>query len=67
MYKPIDKSQHTFLNFDQPMGFHMNSEQEYIQNSETILPVAYYVCYHLYAKARCVCSFILHRNDKKGV
>ena len=28
-------------------------------DSETILPVTYYMCYHLYAKVQCVCSFIL--------
>ena len=26
MYKPIGKLQHPFLDFIQPMGFHMNSD-----------------------------------------
>ena len=31
MYKPIDKSQHSFLDFNQPMGLHMNPDNRWIK------------------------------------
>lgn len=29
MYKPIDKLQHSFLDFNQPMGLHMNPDNRW--------------------------------------
>lgn len=31
MYKPIDKLQHSFLDFNQPMGLHMNPDNRWIK------------------------------------
>ena len=28
MYKPIDKLQHPFLDFNQPLGLHMNPDKK---------------------------------------
>lgn len=38
MYKPIDKIQHSFLdfNFNQPMGLHMNSDNRWIKLADRI-------------------------------
>ena len=36
MYKPVDKSQHSFLDFDQPMGLHMNPENRWIKMADRI-------------------------------
>ena len=35
--------------------------------SEFLLPVAFYVCYHLRVGTRFACSFMLHRNEKREV
>lgn len=37
MYKPIDKLQHSFLGFNQPMGFHMNPDNRWINMADRIL------------------------------
>ena len=31
MYKPIDKLQHSFLDFNQPMGLHMNPDNRWVR------------------------------------
>ena len=36
MYKPIDKSQHSFLDFNQPMGLHMNPDNRWIKMADRI-------------------------------
>ncbi len=36
MYKPIDKSQHSFLDFDQPMRLPMNPENRWIKMADRI-------------------------------
>ena len=36
MYKPIDKSQHSFLDFNQPMGLHMNPDNRWIKMADSI-------------------------------
>ena len=36
MYKPIDKSQHSFLDFNQPMGLHMNLDNRWIKLADQI-------------------------------
>ena len=36
MYKPSDKSQHTFLDFNQPIGLHMNPENRWIKMADSI-------------------------------
>ena len=36
MYKPIDKSQHSFLDFNQPMGLHMNPNNRWIKMADSI-------------------------------
>lgn len=36
MYKPIDKLHHSFLDFNQPMGLHMNSDNRWIQLADRI-------------------------------
>jgi len=36
MYRPIDKSQHSFLDFDQPMGLHMNPDNRWIKMADRI-------------------------------
>lgn len=36
MYKPTDKLQHSFLDFNQPMGLHMNSEDRWIKIADRI-------------------------------
>lgn len=36
MYKPIDKLQHSFLDFNQPMGLHMNPENRWIKMADRI-------------------------------
>lgn len=38
MYKPVDKTQTSFLDFDQPMGLHMNPKNRWIQNILSGLP-----------------------------
>ncbi|MFG6366191.1 hypothetical protein [Schaedlerella sp.] len=36
MYKPVDKSQHSFLDFNQPMGLHMNPDNRWIKHADLI-------------------------------
>ena len=36
MYKPIDKLQHTFLDFNQPIGLHMNPNNRWIKMADNI-------------------------------
>lgn len=36
MYKTIDHSQHSFLDFNQPLGFHMNPENRWIKMADSI-------------------------------
>ena len=36
MYKPVDKSQHSFLDFNQPMGLHMNPGNRWIKMADSI-------------------------------
>ena len=36
MYKPLDKLQHSFLDFNQPMGLHMNPENRWIKMADRI-------------------------------
>ena len=36
MYKPVDKSQHSFLDFDQPMGLHMNPKNRWVRMADSI-------------------------------
>ena len=36
MYKPIDKLQHSFLDFNQPMGLHMNPDNRWIKMAARI-------------------------------
>ena len=36
MYKPIDKLQHTFLDFNQPMGLRMNPNNRWIKMADSI-------------------------------
>ena len=36
MYKPIDKLHHSFLDFNQPMGLHMNSDNRWIKLADRI-------------------------------
>ena len=36
MYKPTDKLQHSFLDFNQPMGLHMNPENRWIKLADRI-------------------------------
>ena len=36
MYKPIDKLQHSFLDFNQPMGLHMNPNNRRIKMADCI-------------------------------
>lgn len=36
MYRPVDKSQHSFLDFNQPMGLHMNPDNRWIQLADLI-------------------------------
>ena len=36
MYKPIDKLQHSFLDFNQPMGLHMNPDNHWIKMADRI-------------------------------
>lgn len=36
MYKPIDKLQHSFLDFNQPMGLHMNPDNRWIKMADRI-------------------------------
>ena len=36
MYKPIDKLQHSFLDFNQPMGLKMNPENRWIKLADLI-------------------------------
>lgn len=36
MYRPADKSQHSFLDFNQPMGLHMNPDNRWIQLADII-------------------------------
>ena len=36
MYKPTDKSQHSFLDFNQPMGLHMNPNNRWIRMADSI-------------------------------
>lgn len=36
MYKPIDKSQHSFLDFNQPMGLHMNPDNRWVKLADQI-------------------------------
>lgn len=36
MYKPIDKLQHSFLDFNQPMGLHMNPGNRWIKMADRI-------------------------------
>ena len=36
MYKPTDKTQHSFLDFNQPMGLHMNPENRWVKLADLI-------------------------------
>ena len=36
MYKPIDKLQHTFLDFNQPIGLQMNPNNRWIKMADNI-------------------------------
>ena len=36
MYKPIDKLQHFFLDFNQPMGLHMNPNNRWVKMADRI-------------------------------
>ena len=36
MYKPIDKLQHSFLDFNQPLGLHMNPDNHWIKLADRI-------------------------------
>lgn len=36
MYKPIDKLRHSFLDFNQPMGIHMNPDNRWIKMADQI-------------------------------
>lgn len=36
MYKPIDKLQHSFLDFNQPMGLHMNPDNHWVKLADLI-------------------------------
>ena len=36
MYKPIDKQQNSFLDFNQPMGLHMNPDNRWIKLADRI-------------------------------
>lgn len=36
MYKPLDKLQHSFLDFNQPMGLHMNPDNRWIKTADRI-------------------------------
>ena len=36
MYKPVDKSQQSFLDFDQPMGLHMNPDNRWIKMADRV-------------------------------
>lgn len=36
MYKPVDKSQHSFLDFNQPMGIHMNPDNRWTKLADII-------------------------------
>ena len=36
MYKPIDKSQHSFLDFNQPLGLHMNPDNRWVKMADRI-------------------------------
>ena len=36
MYKPIDKLQRSFLDFNQPMGLHMNPDNRWIKMADRI-------------------------------
>lgn len=36
MYKPIDKMQHSFLDFNQPMGLHMNPNNRWFKMADRI-------------------------------
>ena len=36
MYKPIEKIQHSFLDFNQPMGLHMNPNNRWIKMADSI-------------------------------
>lgn len=36
MYKSINKLQHSFLDFDQPMGLHMNPDNRWIKMADCI-------------------------------
>ena len=36
MYKPIDRLQHSFLDFNQPMGLHMNPDNRWIKMADRI-------------------------------
>ncbi len=36
MYKYLDKLQHSFLDFNQPLGMHMNPENRWVRLAEQI-------------------------------
>ena len=36
MYKTVDHSQHSFLDFNQPLGLHMNPENRWIKMADSI-------------------------------
>lgn len=36
MYKPADKTQTSFLDFNQPMGLHINPDNRWIQMADKI-------------------------------
>ncbi|MBR1740788.1 MAG: hypothetical protein IJ733_02755 [Lachnospiraceae bacterium] len=50
MYRPIDKLQHSFLDFNQPMGLKMNPENRWIKMADLIIlkkqfDNTFYACY----------------------
>jgi hypothetical protein len=36
MYKPTDKSQNSFLDFNQPLGLHMNPKNRWIKMADLV-------------------------------
>lgn len=39
MYRPLDKLQHSFFDFNQPLGMHMNPKNRWIDLADQILKV----------------------------
>ena len=36
MYRPTDRTQHSFLDFNQPMGLHMNPDNRWVKMADSI-------------------------------